>query len=303
VKVFLSGATGFIGTPLVRSLSARGDECLVLSRSSRDPWQNPRVRIVRGNPAVAGAWEREVDGADVVVNLAGERIVDPPKRWTTERKRALRASRLESTHNIVTAVRSARRPPRALINASAIGYYGGRGDETCIEGTPPGTDFLAALCTDWEAAAAEAADRARVVMLRSGVVLGKDGGGLAPLFWLFRLGMGGPWGDGRQWWSWIHLVDEIRLIQFLVDHDVHGPVNLSSPGPVRVSEFAAAVGKVLHRPAAVRAPEFALRLALGEAADALLNLQRVLPRKALESGFEFQFPAIEPALRDIFDHK
>jgi uncharacterized protein (TIGR01777 family) len=200
----------------------------------------------------------------------------------------------------VTAIRSARTPPRALINASAIGYYGGRGEETCTEDTPPGTDFLAGVCVDWEAAAKEAADRTRVVLLRSAVVLGKGGGGLAPLFWMFKLGVGGAWGDGRQWWSWIHLADELALIRFLIDGDVTGPVNLCAPNPVRVSEFAATMGKTLHRPAAVRAPEFALRLGLGEAADALLNLQRAVPAAAVAAGFQFRFATIEPALQSIF---
>ena len=300
MKCFLTGATGFIGTTLVRALVARGDECIVLSRGGGQAWPDLPVRIVRGDPSVAGPWEKEVDGTDAVINLAGERIVSPPLRWTEERKRRMRASRITSTHNVVTAIRTSRLPPRALLSGSAIGYYGERGDALVDEGTEPGADFLARLCVDWEAAALEAQGRTRVTLLRSGVVLGKSGGGLSPLMTLFKLGVGGPWGDGRQWWSWIHLADETGLILFALDRALEGPVNLTAPNPVTVNEFAIAMGRALHRPAALRMPAFGLRLALGEAADALLNLQRVIPRKALRAGYEFLYPEIDTALKNIF---
>ncbi len=300
MKVFLTGATGFIGNALVRALRQRGDECTVLSRSGKYPWPGLGVKIVRGNPATAGRWEQEVDGADAVINLAGERIVDPPHRWTDARKKSLRDSRIESTRNVVTAIRASRKPPRVLLSGSAIGFYGNRGDEIVDESAPPGDDFLARLCIDWEAAAREAEPRTRVVALRSGLVLGKEGGGLAPLFWLFKLGFGGPWGDGKQWWSWIHLADEVGLILWALDRELASPMNLVAPEPVTVNDFAEAMGRALHRPSAVRAPEFALRLALGEAADPLLNLQRVLPRRALDGGYVFQFPSVGGALEQIF---
>ncbi|MBI4501384.1 MAG: TIGR01777 family protein [Gemmatimonadetes bacterium] len=300
MKVFLTGATGFIGTALVRSLAERGDECVVLSRGDRNPWPELRVRVVRGNPTSAGPWEKEVDGADVVINLTGERIVDPPHRWTEERKRRLRTSRIDSTRNVAAAVRLARKPPQVLLSGSAIGFYGARGDIIADESTPAGTDFLARLAVDWEAAALEAETATRVVLLRSGVVLGKGDGGLSPLITLFKLGIGGPWGDGRQWWSWIHLADEIRLIRYAIDHPLSGPINLTAPNPVTVDDFAAAMGRTLNRPAALHVPEFALRLALGEAADALLNLQRVVPKRALETGYQFRFATIDKALADIF---
>jgi uncharacterized protein (TIGR01777 family) len=300
VKIFLTGATGFIGTALVRSLVSRGDECVVLSRGDRDPWGNARVRIVRGNPTVAGRWEKELDGADVVINLAGERIVDPPHRWTDERKRRLRSSRVETTHNLALAIRAARRPPKILLSGSAIGYYGGRGDEIVDESTPPGADFLARLALDWEAAAMEAAGSSKVTLLRSGIVLGRDGGALAPLVTLFKLGLGGPWGDGRQWWSWIHLEDEVGLIHLAIDRMLNGPLNLTAPHPVTVNDFAKAMGRALGRPAIVRAPAFALRMALGEASEALLHLQRVVPKRAIEADYEFRFPTIDTALAEIF---
>jgi uncharacterized protein (TIGR01777 family) len=300
MRVFLTGATGFIGTALVHSLAERGDECVVISRGDRNPWPGLSVRMVRGNPAAAGPWENEVDRADVVVNLAGERIVDPPRRWTEERKRRLRTSRIDTTRNVAAAIRLARHPPQALLSGSAIGFYGARGDAVVDESTPAGTDFLARLVMDWEAAALEAEVATRVVLLRSGVVLGKGDGGLSPLFTLFQLGIGGPWGDGRQWWSWIHLADEIGLIRYAIDHPIRGPLNLTAPYPVTVDDFAAALGRSLHRPAALRVPEFALRLALGEAADALLKLQRVVPKLALETGYQFRFPTIDEALGEIF---
>jgi uncharacterized protein (TIGR01777 family) len=207
---------------------------------------------------------------------------------------------VDTTRNLVAAIRAAGKPPVALISSSAIGYYGARGDAIIDEMTPPGTDFLASLCVDWEAAAQEAATATTVTLLRSGLVLGKGGGGLSPLMMVFKLGIGGPWGDGRQWWSWIHLADEVGLILHLIQHPVAGPVNLTAPNPVTVNDFAAAMGRALHRPAGIRVPEFAMRLGLGEAADALFNLQRVVPKRALEFGYRFRFERIEEALADIF---
>jgi uncharacterized protein (TIGR01777 family) len=300
MRVFLTGATGFIGTALVRALADRGDACVVLSRGERNPWAGLPVRLVRGNPTAAGRWEKEIDGSDAVVNLAGERIVDLPRRWTEARKRTLRSSRIDATRNLVAAIRSARNPPKAFLSASAIGFYGGRGDEIVTENTPPGEDFLAGLCLDWEAAAREAGDRTRVTLLRSGIVLGKHDGGLAPLMWLFRLGLGGPWGDGRQWWSWIHVADEVGLIRFALERELEGPVNLTAPNPVTVGEFAQAMGTALHRPTFLRAPAFAVRAALGEAAEALLNLQRVIPQRAIQAGYRFRYPTLDGALAEIF---
>jgi uncharacterized protein (TIGR01777 family) len=300
MRVFLTGATGFIGTTLVRMLAERGDDCVVLSRGDRNPWPGLRVRMVRGDPAAASRWEREVDGADAVINLAGERIVDPPHRWTEEKKQLLRTSRIATTRNLATAIRLARTPPRVFLSGSAIGIYGGRADESVDESTPPGNDFLAQLVVEWEAAALEAAGITRVVLLRSGVVLGKDGGGLSPLMMLFKLGLGGTWGDARGWWSWIHLADEIGLIHFALDQPLRGPINLTAPHPVTVEAFAESMGKALHRPAMLRVPDFALRMVLGEAADALLNLQRVSPKRALDAGYVFRYPTIEAALQEIF---
>ncbi|NIM49504.1 MAG: TIGR01777 family protein [Gemmatimonadales bacterium] len=300
MRVFLTGGTGFIGKHLVAALLERGDECVVLSRTARDPWQHPRVRLIRGDPTTAGEWQQQVAATDAVINLAGARLVDPAHRWTDHRKRLLRTSRIEATRQVVTAVRRAPEPrPAALLNASAIGYYGPRGEDIVNESAPAGIDFLGTLAADWEAAACEGETHARVTLLRTGIVLGTDGGALAPQLPIFKLGLGGPWGDGRQWWSWIHVADEVGLILFALDNALAGPMNLTAPNPVRVNQFATALAATLNRPAGLRVPAFALRVALGEAAEALLNTPRVVPERALEAGYRFRFPDLAGALADL----
>ena len=298
--VFLTGGTGFIGTHLVHALLGRGDRCVVLSRSGRDPWGQDGVRVVAGDPSAAGSWYADLAPCDAVVNLAGARIVDPAHRWTAARKSLLRNSRIGATKRVVDAIAAAPDPPKVLISGSAIGYYGPRGDDVVDESQPPGSDFLATLASEWEAAALEAASVSRVVVMRGGLALGSGGGVLEPLVPLFRLGLGGPWGSGTQWWSWIHIEDQVRLILHAIDRDLHGPVNATAPYPVTVNEFAKALGTALHRPALARAPAFAMRMLLGEAAEALLDLQRVVPARALETGFEFRYPEIGPALAEVF---
>lgn len=300
MRIFVTGGTGLIGSRLVRALLERGDECVVLSRSGRDPWGHERARIVRGDPMAQGAWQRAVSGCDAVVNLAGQRIVDPPHRWTAARKRLLRDSRVATTRHVAAAIRAADRKPAAFVSASAIGYYGDRGDETLDESATHGNDFLADLSVAWEDAAVDAEDVTRVVCVRTGLVLDRSGGVLAPLVPLFKLGLGGPWGDGTQWWSWIHAADEIGLILFAIDSDVAGSLNLTAPSPVTVNSFAQALGRALSRPALMRQPVFALRLAMGEMADALLASQRVVPRRALDAGYVFRFPELGGALGDLF---
>lgn len=300
MRIFITGGTGFIGGTLVRALAERGDRCVVLSRSGSDPWGRDHVQVVRGDPTARGPWQAELAGSDVVVNLAGARIVDPTHRWTDARKALLRNSRVETTKRVVEAMLEAARPPAALVSGSATGYYGPRGNDVVDESEPAGDDFLARLCAEWEAAALETSDVTRVTLLRTGLVLGADGGVLASLLPLFRLGLGGPWGDGTQWWSWIHVEDQVRLILYAIDHPLTGAVNATAPNPVTVNAFAQALGAALHRPALARAPAFALRLMLGEAADALLHLQRVVPRRALDAGFEFRHPELAGALGAIF---
>jgi hypothetical protein len=300
MRILLIGATGFIGRHLVRALARDGIDCTVVSRSGRDPWSHPAVRILREDPAGPGTWRDRASGADAVVNLAGEPLVDPWRRWTAARKRALWDSRVGTTRSAVAAIRSAHPAPPALVNASAVGYYGDRGEDVLDESAAPGNGFLADLSAAWERAAREAEPVCRVVLLRTGIVLGKDGGVLARLLPMFRAGLGGPWGSGTQWWPWIHVADAVGLIRMAIERQLSGPVNLTAPEPVTVAAFARALAKAVRRPAALRAPAALLRLALGEAADAMLVSQRVTPRRATEAGYRFRFPELEAALSDLF---
>jgi len=300
MQVFITGGTGFIGTHLVQALINRGDSCTVVSRSGRDRWHHPSVRVIKADPLSPGAWQQAISGASAVINLAGERIFQLSRRWTEARKSILRASRVNVTRNVAQAVRNARDRPAILLSASAIGYYGARGDDILDESADPGSDFLATLAAEWESVALEVADSVPVVLLRSGIVLGRDGGALPPLVTLFQTGLGGPWGDGRQWWSWIHLVDQVGLMLFALDRRLSGAVNLTAPNPVTVNEFARTLGHALRRPALLRAPEFVMRAALGDSATALFDLQRVVPNRALEAGYDFRFPSLSPALVNLF---
>jgi uncharacterized protein (TIGR01777 family) len=283
-----------------------GHDVLVLSRRPADTpaWafatDPARVKVAAWTPdGTAGAWTAALEGAGAVVNLAGESIGNG--RWTAARKKQLYDSRMLATRSLVQAIRALSPPPAVLISASAVGYYGLTGDESLTEDSPPGTDFLARLCVDWEAEARAASPLARVVLVRGGVVFGHGGGALGPMVRPFRLFAGGPLGSGRQYLSWIHRADWIRLVvRCLSDASVDGPVNATAPTPVTNREFARAVGHVLHRPSFLPAPAFALRLILGEMADAIvLGGQRVMPARALEHGFTFRFPELGPALKDV----
>jgi uncharacterized protein (TIGR01777 family) len=300
MKVFLTGGTGFIGQHVVHALIDRGAECVVVSRDGRDPWGDPRVRVVRGDPTRSGPWQGAVGGTDAAVNLAGMPIVAPPHRWTQARKAMIRASRIETTHCLVEAMRAAEAAaPRVLLSASGVDYYGSRGDALLDETAPPGEGFLADVCIEWEEAARTAQDVARVVLLRNSLVLGADGGVLQPMLTPFRLGLGGSWGNGRQWWSWVHVADVVGMITFLIERDVGGAVNVAAPNPVRADAFAKTLGTSLGRPTFARVPEIALRVALGEAADPLLSSQRALPRRLQEAGYAFRFPELAGALAEI----
>jgi len=299
MKVFLTGGTGFIGRHVVRALLERGDDCVVVSRQDANPWDDDRVRVVRGDPTRSGPWQSALGGCDAVINLAGAPLVDPPHRWTTARKNVIRASRVQTTLTMVEAMRAAAPAPAVLLSSSAVGYYGSHGDTTLDETAPPGTDFLARLCVEWENAARTAQDVARVVLLRTAPVLGPGGGVLAPMLTPFKLGLGGAWGSGTQWWSWVHIADVVGIVLFALDGTLTGAVNVTAPTPVRVAEFVESLGDVLGRPTFARIPEFALRLALGEAAETLLASQRVLPRRAQDGGYTHRFPELRPALAEV----
>ena len=304
MRVFVTGGTGLIGVRLVRRLRQRGDEVVVLSRRP-DAWQRagPDVATVAGDATQPGPWQDRPAECDAAVNLAGAGIFD--RRWTAAYKAVLRDSRVRSTENVVAAL--AKQParadgsPKVLVNGSAVGYYGPHGDEELTEGSPPGDDFLAQLCVEWEAAARQAEPAGvRVAPVRTGIVLDREGGALKQLLTPFRLGAGGPVGSGKQYMSWVHHADEVGILLLALDHpDARGPVNATAPQPVTNKQFAKALGKALGRPALLPTPAFGLRLLLGEVADVITTGQRVLPRKALELGYTFQYPEIGAALRQI----
>jgi len=287
MRILLTGGTGFLGRFVHASLAERGDEVVVVSRRGPVTWDDA---------------EREVPRAQAVVHLAGEPIAEG--RWTAERWERIRASRLDTTARLARAMAavSASERPRVFVSGSAVGIYGMRRDDVlCDESTGPGDDVLARLCVAWEAAADAARDAGvRVVHPRIGIALGA-GGVLARMAPAFRLFAGGPVGDGAQWVSWIHARDVVRALLFLVDGAaLEGAYDLVAPAPVTMSDLARAIGKALGRPSALRVPAFALRLAFGEGlAETLLTGQRVAPRRLLDAGFAFEFPDLEPALRDL----
>jgi uncharacterized protein (TIGR01777 family) len=297
MHVFVTGATGLIGRAVCGELLGAGHAVTALSRSAGAARRLPAgARVLQGDPSESGAWEEALAACDACVNLAGEPIVEG--RWTAAKKRLIRESRVRATARIAAVVRAG--GPRVLVSGSAVGYFGSRADELLDERSAPGEGFLSEVCRAWEGAAAPAAARARVVLLRTGIVLSPAGGALPRLVRPFRLFAGGPLGRGDFWMPWIHLADEVGLVRFaLEDARVDGPLAASAPEPVRNRDLARAIGKVLGRPSLLPAPELAVRLAVGEAASEVLASQRVVPRKALELGYRFRFPALEAALRDL----
>lgn len=286
MKVLLTGGTGFVGAALARALERRGHEPLVVSRrpGAQVTWEDASLR-------------RGVEQADAVVHLAGENLF--AKRWTTRQKEVLWRSRHDATRKLAALV--AARKPSVFISASAVGFYGASSDATFDERSPRGDGFLAELCADWEAAADAASEAGvRTAIVRFGVVLEQGGGALAKMLPIFKLGFGGPLGNGKQWVSWIHRADAVSLIAFLVESDsARGVFNATAPNPVTMKELSRELGRALHRPAVLPAPAPMLRLALGEVADVLLTGQRVLPRRAQEAGFRFAHPDLAEALQSI----
>jgi uncharacterized protein (TIGR01777 family) len=301
MKIVIAGGTGFLGRPLARALAADGREVVVLTRRPSAPPATPEARFVTWRPeGKGGAWAAEIDGAGAVVNLAGESIA--ARRWSSTQKRRILNSRVQATRSLAEAVRSAARPPLAFVSGSAVGYYGPLGDEIATEATPAGSDFLAGVCAEWESEAAHAAGTAtRVACLRTGLVIEQDGGALPRMLRPFRLGAGGPLGSGRQYMPWIHRDDWVALVRWTIDTPAAaGPINATAPRPVTNREFSRALGRALHRPAFMPAPAFALRLALGEMADALLlSGQRAVPAKAEHLGFRFRYSLLDEALGAI----
>ena len=299
MKVLVTGGSGFVGTTLCARLVAQGHAVTVLTRSERGAKRLPAgVQACVGDPTAPGDWQQEAAQCDALVNLAGASIFS---RWSSEYKALIRASRIDTTRNLVEAIsRRQGDDPPVLVSASAVGYYGPRGDEELSEQSPPGEDFLAGVCREWEAEA-QAATRfgARVVCARFGIVLGRGGGALGQMLPLFKLGLGGPLGGGRQWFSWVHQADLVEALLFCLTKQMSGAANCCAPAPVRNREFTRTLGRVLGRPAILPAPGFAVRLAMGEMGSVVLTGQRVIPQALSRAGFSFQFPELEGALRDL----
>lgn len=291
-RIAVTGASGLIGSALVRSLTADGHEVVRLVRRAARSADEVRWDPVGQYVDAAG-----LEGCDAVVNLAGAGIGD--HRWTDAYKKTVRDSRLLGTAALAEAVASLDRPPRVFVNGSAIGVYGETGDRAVDEDAPPGDGFLPSLCVEWEEATAPVQEAGvRTVFARTGLVVAREGGAWARLFPLFKAGLGGRMGNGRQYWSFVALHDEVAAIRHLIDTDgLSGPFNLTAPNPLTNREITAAMGRVLHRPTLCTVPAPALKLVLGEMSGEVLGSQRVLPKRLLESGFAFAFPEIEGAVR------
>jgi uncharacterized protein (TIGR01777 family) len=294
MKVVLTGASGLLGRALVSALRVDGHEV---------------VRLVRRPPAAPdeAQWDPRsghVDpaalaGADAVINLAGPGLGDRP--WTPARKRMLLEDRVSATRTIAEAMATAEPAPRVLLSMSGTGYYGTPGDQVVTEEAPQGEGYVAEIAAAWEQATAPAADAGiRVVRMRTGVVLSANGGAFGRLLPIFRLGLGGRLGSGRQWWSWVALSDYVSAVRFLLDHEeIDGPVNVTAPAPITNADLTKAMGRVLHRPTFTIAPGFALKLPLRDFAEDLLGGQRSVPQRLLDAGFTFEHPSFEPALRAV----
>lgn len=293
--IVIAGGTGLLGTALIETCRRDGHRIVVLTRN---PKREHEVRWSPGHDD--SSWASTLNGAEAVINLAGTSIASG--RWTPARKAAIRESRLEATRALVRATAQVQQPPSVFLSASAVGYYGVRGDEPATEATPAGSDFLAEVCRDWEAIASEAATKTRVVLLRSGVVFAREGGALPQMALPFKLFAGGPVGTGKQYVSWIHLHDWVALVKWaLTTAAIAGPLNVTAPTPVTNEELSREIGRALGRPSMLRAPSSALRLVLGEMADALvLGGQRVIPEVARRNGFVFRYPTVESALKEIY---
>jgi uncharacterized protein (TIGR01777 family) len=291
MRVVVTGSHGLIGSALVEDLRTSGHDVVQLVRSAPSGPDEVQWDPAAGTVDLAG-----LAGADAVVHLAGAGVGD--HRWTNEYKRAIRDSRILSTRTLVKALTSLDPMPRVLISGSAIGFYGDRGDEVLTEQSGPGAGFLADVVTAWEAEATPAAEAGiRVVHPRTGLVMARSGGAFSQLLLLTRLGLGGPLGNGKQWWSWITLPDMVAALRHLIESDLEGPVNVTSPAPEHNVDVARALARALHRPALLPAPAFALRLVLGEFAGDVLASQRALPGRLLESGFGFEHATLDSAAR------
>ena len=292
MRILICGASGLIGKALTKTLEAKGCELLLAGRKEPQDERETKWTIEDGF-----AEPKRLEGLDAVIHLAGESV--SALRWTDEKKAAIRSSRVDGTRSVVDALAKLKSRPKVLISGSAVGFYGDRDDEILTESSTSGDNFLAKTCREWEAESRRAEDAGiRTVLLRTGIVLSKDGGALATMLLPFKMGVGGVIGDGKQWMSWISLDDEIRAIKFVLEHEeVRGAVNLVSPNPVTNQEFTSVLGEVLYRPTFIPLPEFAVSMLLGEMGDELLlSSTRAVPARLEQLGFEWQFPELKPAL-------
>ena len=308
MRVVIAGGGGFLGSPLAWAWAEEGHDVRVLTRGlaagqaqHESGTGRPGITRVGWEPdGRAGQLAREFDGATAVINLAGTSIAGG--RWTAARKNAIRESRIRATQSLAAAFAESPSPPATFISASGAGYYGDRGSEVLTESSTPGSDFLARVCVDWEAEARRVEQRGvRVVLLRTGVVLEKEGGALPRMMRPFRFFAGGRLAGGRQYMSWIHRHDWTEMVRWIVETpQVEGAVNVTAPHPVTNAEFARALGRALHRPSLIPAPRLALKVVLGEVADAVLASQRAVPARAQAAGYHFRYPEIDIAFRGIF---
>ena len=308
MKIVIAGGTGFLGGPLAEMYAEDGNEVHVLTRSlgtgetRHDPGTGmPGITRVGWTPdGSSGPWAPSVDGADAVINLSGESLA--AARWNTQTKARVRDSRVLATRSLGAAIAAAQTPPAVFISGSAVGYYGHTDNRPVTESDPPGRDFLAQLCVEWEQEGRKAARTGtRVVLLRTGIVLERSGGALTEMMKPFRFFVGGPIGSGQQYLSWIHRLDWIEIVRWIVTtSSVIGPVNATAPHPVTNREFARSLGRAMRRPSLVPVPGFALKIAVGEFAESLLTGQRVIPARAQKEGYHFRYPDLQQAFRGIF---
>jgi len=299
MKIFITGGMGFVGQHICRHLLQIGHQVTACGRSAKqDKIAHPDFTYLSIDTSVKGDWQEQISQFDTIINLAGVTIF---KRWTDTYKQSIYNTRIQTTRNIVSAMSE----NTTLFSASALGYYGPCLEDTITESNPPGKDFLAAVCKDWETEALKATKKnCRVVIGRFGVVLGHGGGALQSMLPAFRMMLGGPLGNGKQWLPWIHIQDLCRGIFFLTGNaDIEGVFNFCSPKPLRNSAFTRALGNALNRPAVIPAPAFIIRLIFGELAESLLTGQKAIPEQLIKNGFSFQFSTIEQTLSDLLESK
>lgn len=306
MKVIIAGGTGMIGRALSVNLLNAGYDVRVLSRDPKSYKSHfpSGVKLSKWDPAQVNGLNDTLEGSEAVINLVGENLAGDgfvPTRWSPRRKRQLIDSRIVPGKTLSDAIEAASKPPSVLIQASAVGYYGSSETEVFTEESPPGSDFLANICIDWESSTASVMENGvRRVVIRSAIVLDANQGALNRLIFPFKLFVGGSLGNGKQWFPWIHPIDEIRAIRFLLENEsAEGPFNLVAPNLLRNAELAKVISAILNRPSLIPVPGIALRIALGEVATMVLEGQRAIPKRLGNLGFTFQFPDIEPAMQDI----